>query len=47
MEYTHIQLIFHAKAVEMLTTAYRHLVDIDVENDLEVQKLNEMLLNHQ
>lgn len=28
-------MIFHAKALEMLTVAYRHLLDIDVENDLE------------
>ena len=28
-------MIFHAKAVEMLTVAYRNLLDIDVENDLE------------
>lgn len=34
-EYTHIQLIFHAKALEMLTVAYKHLVDIDTDNDLE------------
>lgn len=28
-------MIFHAKALEMLTIAYRHLVDIDTESDLE------------
>ena len=35
-EYTHIQLIFHAKALEMLSIAYRELLEIDTENDLEV-----------
>lgn len=34
-EFTHIQVIFHAKALEMLTTAYKHLVEIDTESDLE------------
>jgi len=35
-EYTHIQLIFHAKALEMLTIAYKELLDINTQNDLEV-----------
>lgn len=34
-EYTHIQIIYHAKSVEMLTQAYQYLLDIDCENDLE------------
>ncbi len=36
MEYTHIQMIFHAKALEMLTIGYQDLVDINTEEDLEV-----------
>ena len=35
MEYTHIQMIFHAKALEMLTTGYQELLDINTEDDLE------------
>ena len=34
-EYTHIQLIFHAKALEMLSIAYRELMEINTDNDLE------------
>ncbi len=34
-EYTHIQMIFHAKALEMFTIAYNELLDINTENDLE------------
>ncbi len=34
-EYTNIQMVFHAKALEMLTYAYNQLIDIDVESDLE------------
>jgi hypothetical protein len=36
-EYTHIQLIFHAKALEMMSIAYRELMEINTENDLEVK----------
>lgn len=35
-EYTHVQIMFHAKAVEMLTSAYQCLLEIDTEGDLEV-----------
>jgi hypothetical protein len=35
MEYTHIQMIFHAKALEMLTIAYQELQEINTESDLE------------
>lgn len=34
-DFTHIQIIFHAKALEMSTTAYKHLLEIDTESDLE------------
>ena len=36
MEFTHIQLIFHAKSLEMLTIGYQDLLDINTEDDLEV-----------
>lgn len=39
MEYAHIQMIFHAKALEMLTIGYQELLDIDTEEDLEVLNL--------
>ena len=39
MEYTHIQMIFHAKALEMLTIGYQELLDISTEDDLEVRFL--------
>lgn len=39
MEYTHIQMIFHAKALEMLTIAYQELIEINTENDLEVYNI--------
>jgi hypothetical protein len=35
-DYTHVQIIFHSKAVEQLTEAYQCLLDIDTESDLEV-----------
>ncbi len=35
MEYTKIQMIFHAKALEMLTIGYQELLDINTEDDLE------------
>jgi len=35
MEYTHIQMIFHAKALEMLTIGYQKLLEINTEDDLE------------
>jgi len=35
MEYTHIQMIFHAKALEMLTIAYQELQEINTDSDLE------------
>lgn len=35
LEYTHIQMIFHAKALEMLTVGYQELLDINTEEDLE------------
>lgn len=35
MEYTHIQMIFHAKALEMLTVGYQELLDINIEDDLD------------
>lgn len=35
MEYAHIQMIFHAKALEMLTVGYQELLDINTEDDLE------------
>lgn len=34
-DFTHIQIIFHAKALEMLTTSYKYLLQIDTESDLE------------
>ena len=40
-EYTHIQLIFHSKALEMLTIAYKELLEINTQNDLEVLNLLE------
>jgi hypothetical protein len=36
-EYTHIQIIFHARALDMLSIAYRELLEIDTDNDLEVR----------
>jgi len=33
--HTQIQIIFHAKALEMLTEAYNHILDINCENDLD------------
>ena len=34
-EYTNIQMIYHAKALEMLSMAFRQLLEIDTESDLE------------
>ncbi|KAE8599258.1 hypothetical protein XENTR_v10017121 [Xenopus tropicalis] len=35
-EFVTIEMVFHGKALEVLTTAYQHIQDIDEEEDLEV-----------
>ncbi|XP_068093761.1 CBY1-interacting BAR domain-containing protein 1 [Hyperolius riggenbachi] len=35
-EFVTIEMVFHAKALEVLTTAFQHIEDIDEEEDLEV-----------
>ncbi|KAG8441840.1 hypothetical protein GDO86_010861 [Hymenochirus boettgeri] len=35
-EFVTIEMLFHGKALEVLTTAYQHIQDIDEEDDLEV-----------
>ncbi|KAE8599260.1 hypothetical protein XENTR_v10017121 [Xenopus tropicalis] len=36
-EFVTIEMVFHGKALEVLTTAYQHIQDIDEEEDLEVR----------
>ncbi|NP_001089128.1 protein FAM92A-A [Xenopus laevis] len=35
-EFVSIEMVFHGKALEVLTAAYQHIQDIDEEEDLEV-----------
>ncbi|KAM9308841.1 CBY1-interacting BAR domain-containing protein 1 [Gastrophryne carolinensis] len=35
-DFVSIEMVFHAKALEVLSTAYQHIEDIDEEEDLEV-----------
>lgn len=35
-EFVTVEMAFHAKALEIYTTAYQHIQDVDEEADLEV-----------
>lgn len=39
-EFVTVEMAFHAKALEIYTTAYQHIQNVDEEGDLEVSTLH-------
>lgn len=40
-EFVTVEMTFHAKALEIYTTAYQHIQNVDEEGDLEVSVLHQ------
>ncbi len=40
-EFVTVEMAFHAKALEIYTTAYQHIQNVDEEGDLEVSALHQ------
>ncbi len=40
-EFVTVEMAFHAKALEIYTTAYQHIQNVDEEEDLEVSALHQ------